>query len=340
MAKLAIKSENQNQLMLLPPSYGELVPTDHPVRVINSIIDRIDITDILKTYKGGGNSCFNPKTMLKLLIFAYLNNIHSSRKIEQQLKENVLYMWLGGCIRPDFRTINLFRSKRLKDSFSGIFTQVVELLHEYGFVSLDVQYIDGTKIESMANKYTFVWRKSVEKNNTKLKAKTQAVLDQIEQQIHFEETDNNTLCDNVEDFQERLDKINAELEKKEVPKKIRKAVDKVQLETIPKLQHYRDQLSKMENRNSYSKTDEEATFMRMKEDAMLNGQLKPGYNIQISTENQFITHYAIYQRPTDTMTLIPFLKHFQERYNRQSGIIVADSGYGSEQNYEIGRAHV
>ena len=131
MAKLAIKSENQSQLMLLPPSYGELVPTDHPVRVINSIIDRIDITDILKTYKGGGNSCFNPKTMLKLLIFAYLNNIHSSRKIEQQLKENVLYMWLGGCIRPDFRTINLFRSKRLKDSFSGIFTQVVELLHEY-----------------------------------------------------------------------------------------------------------------------------------------------------------------------------------------------------------------
>ena len=142
------------------------------------------------------------------------------------------------------------------------------------------------------------------------------------------------MCDNVEDFQERLDKINAELEKKEVPKKIRKAVDKVQLETIPKLQHYRDQLSKMENRNSYSKTDEEATFMRMKEDAMLNGQLKPGYNIQISTENQFITHYAIYQRPTDTMTLIPFLKDFQERYNRQSGIIVADSGYGSEQNYE------
>ena len=99
---------------------------------------------------------------------------------------------MGGCIRTDFRTVYLFRSKRLKDSFSGIFTQVVEQLHEYGFISLDVQYIDGTKIESMANKYTFVWRKSVEKNNTKLKAKTQAVLDQIEQQINFEETNNNT----------------------------------------------------------------------------------------------------------------------------------------------------
>ena len=334
MAKLAIKSENQNQLMLLPPSYDELVPANHPVRVINSIIDRIDISDILKTYKGGGNSCFNPKTMLKLLIFAYLNNVHSSRRIEQQLKENVLYMWLSGCIRPDFRTINLFRSKRLKDSFSKIFTQVVELLHEHGFVSLDVQYIDGTKIESMANKYTFVWKKSVEKNDAKLKAKTRAVLEQIENQIRFEETDNNTSCDDVEDFRERLNKINAELEKKDTPKKIRKTVDKLQNETIPKLQSYKTQLSKMKNRNSYSKTDEEATFMRMKEDAMLNGQLKPGYNIQVSTENQFITHFNIYQRPTDTLTLIHFLEQFKERYNRQSSIVVADSGYGSQENYE------
>ena len=334
MAKLAIKSENQNQLMLLPPSYDELVPANHPVRVINSIIDRIDISDILRTYKGGGNSCFNPKTMLKLLIFSYLNNIHSSRRIEQQLKENVLYMWLGGCIRPDFRTINLFRSKRLKDCFSKIFTQVVELLHEHGFVSLDVQYIDGTKIESMANKYTFVWKKSVEKNDAKLKAKTRAVLEQIENQINLEETDCNTPCDDVEDFRERLNKINAELEKKDTPKKIRKTVDKLQNETIPKLQSYKTQLSKMKNRNSYSKTDVEATFMRMKEDAMMNGQLKPGYNIQISTENQFITHYAIYQRPTDTLTLIPFLKLFKERYNLQSSVVVADSGYGSQENFE------
>ena len=334
MAKLAIKSDNQNQLMLLPPSYEELIPVNHPARVINSIIDRIDISDILKTYNGGGNSCFNPKSMLKILIFAYLNNIHSSRKIEQQLKENILYMWLGGCIKPYFRTINLFRSKRLKDSFAGIFTQVVKLLHDYGFVSLDVQYIDGTKIESMANKYTFVWKKSIEKNDAKLKAKTNAVLDQIESLISFEENENNTPCDSVEDFTERLEKINAELEKKEVSKKIKKAVTKVQNEAIPKLKHYKTQLSKMENRNSYSKTDEEATFMKMKEDAMLNGQLKPGYNIQIATENQFITHYNIYQRPTDILTLIPFLEQFKARYNRQSSIIVADSGYGSEQNYE------
>ena len=90
----------------------------------------------------------------------------------------------------------------------------------------------------------------------------------------------------------------------------------------------------MGKRNSYSKTDEDATFMRMKEDAMKNGQLKPGYNIQIATENQFITNYAVYHRPTDTLTLIPFLESFEKRYGRQSRVVVADSGYGSEQNYE------
>ena len=74
--------------------------------------------------------------------------------------------------------------------------------------------------------------------------------------------------------------------------------------------------------------------MRMKEDAMLNGQLKPGYNVQISTENQFITNYGIYQRPTDTGTLIDYLNSFTERYGVTSTEIVADAGYGSEQNYE------
>jgi len=333
MANLAIKSENHKQLMLLPPSYEELVPTTHPVRVVDAIINKLDIKEIENSYKGGGNSCFNPKTMLKILIFAYLNNVHSSRKIEQQLKENVLYMWLSGGIKPDFRTINYFRSKRLKNRISDIFTKVVELLHENGFVSLNVQYIDGTKIESMANKYTFVWRCSIEKYDIKLKEKTRIILKQIQEQINFEEETDTELVD-VDDFKDRVEKINKSLENKEVTKKIQNKIKKVEVEHIGKMQTYKEHLDKMEERNSYSKTDNDATFMRMKEDAMLNGQLKPGYNIQIATENQFITNYAIYQRPADTLTLIPFLKLFKERYGVQSTTVVADAGYGSEQNYE------
>lgn len=162
MAKIAFKSDNQGQIQLLPPSLDELIPATHPVRVLNSIVDRLDVSQVLASYKGGGNSCFHPRMMLKVLIYAYLNNIYSSRKIERQLQEHLHYMWLSGGARPDFRTINYFRGKRLKDSFDGIFTQVVELLHSEGFVSLEVQYIDGTKIESASNKYTFVWRGSIE----------------------------------------------------------------------------------------------------------------------------------------------------------------------------------
>ena len=114
-----------------------------------------------------------------------------------------------------------------------------------------------------------------------------------------------------------------------------KQVKKLQEEYLPRLAKYESQLEKLGDRNSFSKTDEDATFMRMKEDHMKNGQLKPAYNIQIATENQFITNLAIYRRAGDTGTLIPFLKDFRETYHRQSSIVVADAGYGSEQNYEF-----
>ena len=112
MAKLAIKPENQKQSLLFPPSLDELIPKTHVVRVVNDVIDRLDLVGIKESYKGGGNSCYSPKMMLKILVYAYLNNVYSSRKIEQQICENINYMWLCGMSRPDFRTINYFRGKR------------------------------------------------------------------------------------------------------------------------------------------------------------------------------------------------------------------------------------
>lgn len=335
MAKLAIKSDRAKQNLLLPPSLDELIPSTHIVRVVSEVIDFLDIKDILSTYKGGGNSAFNPKTMLKILVYAYLCNIYSSRKIAQQLCENINLMWLSGMSRPDYRTINYFRSKRLKDSFESIFTQVVELLHSQGFISLNVQYIDGTKLESSSNKYTFVWRGSVEKNDARLKAKTKALLQQIESN-RLQEDEQLPYSDdmNAEDFSERLDNIKQHINDEELSKSDKKSLQTIEEEYIPRMERYAQQLSTMGDRNSYSKTDPDATFMRMKEDAMLNGQLKPGYNVQISTENQFITNYDIFQRPTDTLTLIPYLQSFMSRYGRSSSEIVADSGYGSEENYE------
>ena len=335
MAKLAIKSDNRKQNLLLPPSLDELVPETHMVRVVDAVIDRLDISDILSTYRGGGNSAFNPKMMLKVLVFAYLSNVYSSRRIEELLRRDICFMWLAGMKRPDFRTINYYRGKRLKEGFDAVFTQVVRLLHEEGFVSLKVQYIDGTKIESVANKYTFVWRGSVEKYDARLKAKTEALLRQIEQN-HAIENQENPVSEELtaEEVAERVGRIREKVDADNLSKEERKALKQIETDAVPRMNRYKEQLETMGSRNSYSKTDPDATFMRMKEDAMLNGQLKPGYNVQISTENQFITNFGIYQRPTDTLTMIDYLESFKTRYGMQSEEIVADSGYGSEENYE------
>lgn len=335
MAKLAIKSDNRKQNLLLPPSLDELVPENHMVRVVDAVIDRLDISDILSTYRGGGNSAFNPKMMLKVLVFAYLSNVYSSRRIEELLRRDIYFMWLAGMKRPDFRTINYYRGKRLKEGFDAVFTQVVRLLHEEGFVSLKVQYIDGTKIESVANKYTFVWRGSVEKYDARLKAKTEALLRQIEQN-HAVENQENPVSDELtaEEVARRVGRIKKKVDADNLSKEERKALRQIETDAVPRMNRYKEQLETMGSRNSYSKTDPDATFMRMKEDAMLNGQLKPGYNVQISTENQFITNFGIYQRPTDTLTMISYLESFKNRYGMQSDEIVADSGYGSEENYE------
>ena len=111
MAKLAIKSDNRKQNLLLPPSLDELVPENHMVRVVDSVLDRLDISAILSTYRGGGNSAFNPRTMLKILVFAYLSNVYSSRRIAELLCRDIYFMWLSGMKRPDFRTINYYRGK-------------------------------------------------------------------------------------------------------------------------------------------------------------------------------------------------------------------------------------
>ena len=335
MAKLAIKSDNRKQNLLLPPSLDELVPENHMVRVVDAVIDRLDISDILSTYRGGGNSAFNPKMMLKVLVFAYLSNVYSSRRIEELLRRDIYFMWLAGMKRPDFRTINYYRGKRLKEGFDAVFTQVVKLLHEEGFVSLKVQYIDGTKIESVANKYTFVWRGSVEKYDARLKAKTEALLRQIEQK-HAIENQEHPVSEELtaEEVAKRVDRIREKVDADNLDTEERKALKQIETDAVPRMNRYKEQLETMGCRNSYSRTDHDATFMRMKEDAMLNGQLKPGYNVQISTENQFITNFGIYQRPTDTLTMISYLESFKTRYGMQSEEIVADSGYGSEENYE------
>ena len=151
------------------PSYDDLVPVNHPVRIVNTIIDQIDISALERSYKGGGTSSYHPRMLLKVIIYAYLRNMYSSRKIEQALQENIHFMWLSGQSKPDHNTINDFRGKRLKGKFKNIFNQVVLLLADQGVLSLKELFVDGTKIEANANRFTFVWGKSIKNSKERIK---------------------------------------------------------------------------------------------------------------------------------------------------------------------------
>ncbi|MFW5513679.1 MAG: IS1182 family transposase [Prevotella sp.] len=340
--KLHTKFYNNNRL-LLTVNPGEDIAENDPVRVVDAIVEGLDLKDFKKLYKEKGRCPYHPKMMLKLILYAYMNNIYSCRKIEKAVQRDIHYIWLAAQERPDFVTINRFRN-RVKSEINNIFTQVVLVLADQGFITLDVEYIDGTKIESKANKYTFVWRKTVEKNRAKLQEKIRVLLGQIDDVIAQDKAAETDKVDfTPETLTSLITELQASLSSEPTPTdKGHKKQQREKKKQIKELEKHRDKLGEYDGRleqigerNSMSKTDPDATFMRMKEDAMNNGQTKPGYNLQISAENQFITDFALFPNPTDTLTLIPFFNSFLDRYGHLPQTAVADSGYGSEENYRF-----
>ena len=342
-AKLHFRPHINNQLVLFPQRIDEDIAPNDPVRLVNSVVDSLDLERFRKLYRERGRSPYHPRMMLKVIIYAYMNNIYSCRRIEQALRRDIHYIWLAGYEKPDFVTINRFRL-RVKDEIDNVFTKLVLILAERGLVSLDVEYIDGTKIESKANKYTFVWKKMVVKNRAKLQQKIRALLSQIDDAIAQENAAQDEsveftpaqLTEICEELQRSLSASPAPESKEDKKARRQREKDIRELGRMgDKLGEYDSRLERMGERNSMSKTDPDATFMRMKEDAMNNGQTKPGYNLQIATENQFLVDFGLFPNPGDTLTMPLFLTSFQRRYGRMASTVVADSGYGSEENYRF-----
>lgn len=332
------KACHQRQAMLLPPSLDELIAIHHPVRVVDEVLSKIDIQPLARQYKTGGASSYHPRMLLKVLVYAYINNIYSSRKIEEALQQNIHFMWLSGMSTPDHNTINRFRGERLKEPLKKIFIQVVQLLAAEGLLSLKELYTDGTKIEASANRYTFVWGNAIKTNKEKMKAQ----LDELwkyAQGIAASELDDTDPdgFDKIdkEKVTETIAKIDAALKDKPVSKQIKQKLNYAKKNWPAALDKYEQQEAVMgEHRKSFSKTDTDATFMRMKEDHMKNGQLKPGYNLQVSSNNQYITHYSIHQATTDSTTLPQHLNDFVQQHQITPDAVTADAGYGSEENYQ------
>ena len=341
--KVTFKTYNQNQLNLLPSNLEELIPSNHLVRVVNQVIDGINLQILEKGYRGGGASSYHPRMMLKVIVYAYSTKIYSCRRIDQALQENIHFMWLSANQKPDFRTINNFRSGRLKALIEEVFNQVLQFLIDNGYVKLEYYFVDGTKMRADANKYTHIWAKNTERYKKHVQEKIKELLKYIDEENereeaeygdnHLEEFGENSSLTSQE-IQEKIDQINErikndhdQLSKKEIIKK--NSQTKKLTQYAEKLKKYENQERLLAGRRSYSRTDPDATFMRMK-----NGDLLPNYTVINGTENQYVINYTIGQSAGEAQDFPTHMEKLKTRTaNKNPKNTIADGAFGSEENY-------
>ena len=285
-------------------------------------------------YHTFGRPSYHPKMLVATLLFAYSQGIFSGRKIEKMMIENLAMQYLTGQLLVSYRTINRFRvAAGMEELIRDLFIDLNLRLKLEELVTLDCLFIDGTKIEANANKYSFVWKKATDKFSVKLQEQIQVYFQEeitplIYQAIALDEKESITseqLTEFAQVLEEELAKLSQDIEETPVKgkderktqrRKLKKVLRKVKDDFSVRAKKYESYQETFDGRNSFSKTDPDATFMRMKEDHMKNGQLKAGYNLQIATENQFVLHYDVFSNPTDTKTLLPLLETCKDSCRR------------------------
>ena len=330
---------NQSGYQLkLPLKLETIIPKNDSVRLLSQFVEEMDLTDLYSTYDRINS--LSPRTLLKIVLYSYMNGDYSSRSMELNCKRDINFMFLlEGHSAPDHATLAGFRSIHFAPCSKRILAEVSNILFDLGEISGETIFIDGTKIEANANKYTFVWKKAVTKNQAKLLIKLADFVAECEQLYDIKIVYGNVIkIKHLKRLRKKLYALkNAGnitfvhgIGKRKTP--LQKSIEALE-EALSKLKEYTQKIHICGERNSYSKTDNDATFMRMKEDAMGNGQLKPAFNLQHGVDSEYITWLTIGPQPTDTTTLIPFLKDAEQHLKFKYKNITADAGYESEENY-------
>lgn len=344
---------NQHQGLALPPYLEELIEERHLVRVVNDLVDQIDLELLAKgfqcsNFQNGGSPPYHPSMMMKVLIYSYATGIRSCRQIASQLKSSIHYMWLSGMQYPDFRTINRYRSKYFKDILEEVFVEFVLLLKKKKLIDFKTIFVDGTKLSADSNKYKITWKKNVSRYKENIKARTRVLFAEIsnlndEENKRYGEFDlpscgeQNDLSS--EDLHRAATSISEAISKDgkrsktEVGKKLRKAAGQLKKDA-DKLKQYEQQEQVLGTRNSFSKTDLDATAMRMK-----NDELRPGYNVQVMTNKGFIVGSSVSQNANDGSSFIPLMEGMRSSELPVPREVVADAGYGHEEVYEYLESH-
>ena len=250
------KNYTSNDNLLLPPCLGDFIPQNDPVRVVHRIIEQISLEELYRKYSVKGCPAYHPRMMLQILVYAYLRNIYSSRRIEEFCRNDIRFMWLTGTRVPDHNTINRFRSSRLKkDVLKTVFATIVKFLVAEGFVSLDVACTDGTKMEANANRYTFVWGKSIHTRISRIAEQLEEIWRYAESVTKQELRDSAPLTYQditPEKVERALEQIHEALEGTDADRKVKAKVRRVKKAWPEQLKKYESQGKILDGRNSYS----------------------------------------------------------------------------------------
>lgn len=326
-----------------PINLDFIIPDNDSVKLLYEVTEGLDYSKLYQAYsKMGRNSAVAPETLFRILVYGYMEGIYSSRKLEKSCKRDLNFRWLlQGQKAPEHNTIARFRSLRLADSLEDLFTQFIDKLHKMGEIKYENLFVDGTKIEANANRYTFVWKKATDKFEIKLQDKIRTILASMKSKLNlsFEIPETNISADFVKSLidtllspiidNQKIIFVNGKGKRKSL---IQRYYEKL-YEFIERQLKYDKYYSLFDGRNSFSKTDTDATFMHMKEDHMKNGQLKPGYNLTIGVEGEYITGVNITSERSDQLTLIPLIDKMMKEQNHKYNSITADAGFESEENY-------
>lgn len=322
------RTVSQDVQLLIDESFAEkIIPANDSVRLLDEIVEEMDLTLLMRAYNARGRKpAASPSTMLKILLYANMEGIYSSRKIATACVRDLNFIWLrNGEKSPGYHEIARFRSKRLPECAEALFVQLVKKLHEIGEIKFDHLFVDGTKIEANANKYSFVWKKSTNKYESRVLARLEKLSAELCQKYGILQGD------------DLLSALEAKMPTPFVHGRgHRRSELQRDIEALRRLEAQKAKYAAYQDtfrgRNSFSKTDPDATFMHMKEDHMHNAQLKPGYNVQFGVEGEYITGVTVSADRSDQLTLIPFMEK-----QRQNGIVyedvTADAGHESEENY-------
>lgn len=336
MAKVQFIPGTSNDSLLIPPNVGDFIPEDSPVRLVNSVLDMVDISDIVRSYRNitDGRPAYNPRMLLKIVVYGYFNNIFSSRDLESVLRRDAHMIWLSGYQFPDHTTINRFRV-RFEPFIKKTFSSLGRILAERGEIAFDEElYVDGTTIRSRAARRSIKWRHAAENFSAMAEESIQKsidrMLEQIDESVRNELVEEGQVSYTAEEARELAEEVEKRM-KEEDRKKVRSSIKAVR-EACDRKEKHDKTLEQCHGRCGIAPSDPECGIMHAKEDGY-QAKPTPNYNVQAATQNQYVLNYGVYDTSADKKTAIDFFNTCIAENGEMPQAIVADGGYGCEELY-------